>query len=230
MAVVLVVSMAPSVRADSHGLSEAAVSPGPSGTTETVFTFSVRFTNHGPDIAKGIVAEIGDRFSVTLERPDSYPLDGTWVGLSTLPEGEWPVRFIATTLNDEVMTEEGPTVVVRPADPTAPPTSAPTATPPPTEAPTPPPTQQPTPTPSLTATPSPTPTPTPRATPGGALYSPTPTPTAEPTEEPIEHVSTEQPGDGSSWLAWVFLGATMAGSGAAYLGILLVKRRQAAAA
>lgn len=229
MGAVLVALMAPPVLADSHGLSEPAVSPGLSGTTETLFTFSVHFTNHGPDVAREIVAEIGDRFSVTLERPDTYPLDGTWIGRSALPEGEWPVRFIATTFNDEVMTEEGPTVVVTPAEPTAAPTIASTPKPPsPTEAPTPPPTQQPTPTPTSTPTPSPTPTPTPGATPGGGLYTPTPTP--EPTEEPIEPIGSEQPGDGSGWLVWVFLGATMAGSGAAYLGILLIRRREAATA
>lgn len=203
-------------------LSNGAVTP-TEGTTESTFVFTVDYGGSPGDVPT-VFARIGD-FVVPMELQSGFPQSGTYVGTSSLPEaGTWQVIFHAENLQGPGADLGGPTVTVRDDAPTPSPTATPSPTPMPR--PTPAPTRAPTP------TPSPSPTPMPGESPGGGIFSPTPTPTPTPTEEPSESATPEpniEPTSGARLgfgpLVMLFIGGTMAGSGAAFLGVHWLSRR-----
>ena len=206
--------LAPLAVRAADGLENGTVSPG-EGTTATEFTFTVDYTGNNP-VPPEVFAEVaGARVDMP---PQGVYVPGvivTYSAVTTVPAGSWQVTFRADHAPGPSDELEGPTIVVQ-GPPTPPPTPAPTPVPTATPRPTP------APTPVPTATPTPSPTPTPRETPGGGIFSPSPTPTDEPsasaTPEPeIEPTSAERIGFGP--LVMLFIGGTMAGSGAAFLGV-----------
>jgi len=153
-----------------NSLSNGDVSP-LSGTTETLFEFSVDYTSNPEVVPNAVWAEVAGQ-TVPLEGPVDSP-NGTYVGSATLPAGTWSVTFRAVAQGNSP-THAGPNIEVTPL-----PTPIPTPGPP-----TPSPTQVP-PTPVATPTPDPTPlppgvtpAPTPRPTPLPPGVTPAPTPAA----------------------------------------------------
>ena len=207
-----------SARAASNELSNPSVTP-TQGTTATTFTFSVDFTSNQASAPRSVEAVVGG-VRVSLA-PTGLPIGGTYRGTSPLPEGTWPVTFEADALVGNDPRIAGLTVVVANAKPTPAPTQRPTSRPA-TPAPTPAGVTTPVP---ATSSPSPSPSATIAGTPGGAAF--TPTPTASPTGRAAAKTTPEPrpPGVGFDSVAWLFLGGTMAGSGAAFLGVQLVMRR-----
>ena len=160
------------------------------GTTSTVFMFSVHFIGSASDPAISVSASVpGSSLALSLASGDLR--NGTWTGSRTLSAGSWPVTFGSVSSKGTNPSAAGPTLVV----------SGPTATP----APTPPPTA----TPKPTATARPTPRPTPPATdtpaPGSsatpvALPTPFGTTVIDPSGSPSEpgSQSTRPSGSGST--------------------------------
>ena len=136
-------AFAPAPARAASVLSNRHVSPG-SGTTATVFTFSVDYNSSNPvRNATAVWAEFGST-TVTLALASGNTHAGTWVGTSTLPVGTLPVTFHASiSASPQPEPLVGPTVTVT----LPPPTPTPAPTPPPTPTPTPRPTAAPTPTP-----------------------------------------------------------------------------------
>lgn len=219
--------MAPAHASAADELSNGTVTP-TEGITATTFVFSVDYSGNPGDIP-AVSARVGD-LVVRMEIQSGLPQSGTYVGSSTLPAGTWQVIFHAENLQGASPDLAGPTVTVRDDRPTPPPTARPTPVPTATPRPTP------ALTPAPTARPSPSPTPTPRETPGGGVYSPTPmsTPTGEPSKSASPDADRQPPASGSRLgfgsLAMLFVGGTMAGSGAAILGVHSVRRRGSKAA
>ena len=156
-------------------LTGGAVTP-TSGTTATLFQFSVHFVGSTTDEAVTVTASVAGR-TVPLTRASGTARNGTWTGSSTLPAGSWTVTYRSTStgLTNPTFTVSGQVVVTA-------------STPPPTPAPTPRPTPRPTATPGPTARPTSVP---PAATPGpGASFSPVVAPTpfgttlTEPSDSP----------------------------------------------
>lgn len=137
-------------------LTAPTVSP-LTGTTSTLFVFSVHFIGSATDQAVSVsVSVAGSSLALALV-PGGSLQNGTWTGSRTLPAGNWPTIFTSLSTRTNPM-KAGPTVVV-----TAPtPTAAPTPVPPPgaTPRPTPKPTGVPataTPVPGTSLPPGPTP-------------------------------------------------------------------------
>lgn len=210
----------PDDAAAADELRNGAVSP-LEGTTQTVFTFSVEYAGDPADLPT-VVAKIGAT-EVPLSLASGIPSAGTYAGSATLPAGSWQVQFRADNLRGGNAVLNGPSILVREVTPAPQPTPAPTA-PPPTPVP-----ATPVPTVPPTATPTATPTPTAAAdeTPGGALLprsrgaSPTPTPSPS-----AAALTAGRMGTGS--LVLLFIGGTMAGTGAAILGVVWAARHTAA--
>ena len=128
------------------------------GTTATLFQFSVHFVGTATDQATTVsVSVAGGSYALALGSGGT-PRNGTWTRSMTLPAGSWTVTYHSTsTLGTNPPFPVPGQVVV--TTPTPPPTPSPTV------APTPPPTA--TPRPGATARPTPRPTSVPAtATPG----------------------------------------------------------------
>lgn len=137
------------------------------GTTSTVFAFSVHFIGSASDEAVSVSVSVAGS-SLALSRIGGSLQNATWTGSRALPAGSWPVMFSSVSTFGTNPTVAGPTVVV-----TAP-TPTPAPTPPPTPAPTPRPTARPTPRPTgvpSTATPFPGTSMTPGPTPFGTTIT-----------------------------------------------------------
>lgn len=210
----------PDDAAAADELRNGAASP-PEGTTQTVFTFSVEYAGNPADLPT-VVARLGST-EVPLSLASGIPSAGTYAGSATLPAGSWQVQFRADNLRGGNAVLNGPSILVRDVTPAPQPTPAPTA-PPPTPAPA---TAVPTMAPTATPTATPTPTATAEETPGGALLprsrgaSPTPTPSPSGAALAAGRI-------GTGALVLLFIGGTMAGTGAAILGVLWSGRRTAA--
>jgi hypothetical protein len=145
------------VAAAAAKLTGGTVTP-TTGTTSTVFHYSVHFVGSTTEQAISVRASVaGSLISLTLTTGRAE--NGTWTGSSTLPVGSWTVAYQATSTSGTVppFTVPGQVVV-----------TAPTPTPSPTSAPTP------LPTPRPTAAPRPTPKPTPGPTAGPPTATPGP--------------------------------------------------------
>ncbi|MGH2445949.1 MAG: hypothetical protein ACRDGD_07915 [Candidatus Limnocylindria bacterium] len=158
-------------------LSAGIVTP-TSGTTSTVFVFSVHFFSDSPgqppisvsaQVAGGVVA---------LEFVGSgSDTNGIYSGSATLPDGDWPVTFVADAPGNGPPPLDGPTIHVT--------EQIGTPTPPPT----PDPTQAPTPSPTAGSTPPQTPQPTTEPT-----QPPTRRPPTAGTPPPSNPISPSTPG------------------------------------
>lgn len=147
-------------------LSNGSASPG-SGTTATLITFSVTYTdskNCAPTSVQVTISGVGKKKLTTGS--STYDTGATFSVRLKLPAGTHTYSFSATSASGTQLqlSNVSPRRVV---------ISAPTAAPTPTPQPTPPPTPQPTPrpTPTPTATPTPTPTATPHAASSGSSGS-----------------------------------------------------------
>ena len=201
-------------------LSDASVTP-TSGTTATVFTFSVHYTATGSPAqpAGSVWADVAGT-TVALAKVSGSAHDGSWQGTATLPAGTWSVTFNATS-SEPPAPLPGPIVTV--SDP--PPTPAPTQ--PPTSPATPRPVPQPTPPPTAPGDPSEAPTASSTAPSGSGSASPTatasptrkadqsdtPSETAEPSDLAADDTSTP----GSMFASLLIVGGTMSLAGAAVL-------------
>jgi hypothetical protein len=169
-------------------LTDPTVAPS-SGTTATVFAFSVKYQNHSDGTAPDRVSVVIDQTSHAMAATGSNwkrPVAFTWSGRLTV--GTHTVAFTSLDsdgkFNDRIV---GPNVTV-----TAPPPSpTPEATPKPTPKPTP----RPDPTPDPTPSPEPRPAPTPKATPEPARTA-TPAPTENGTDSPDGGSPDSTPSDG----------------------------------
>ena len=166
-------------------LSDGSVSP-TSGSTATVFTFTVRYTSADTPArpAHAVWAQVGTA-SVTLTKVSGTAQEGVWQGTATLPAGIWQVTFHATTAGDprpEPLL--GPMITVTAPPPTPTPTLRPPPPPPPTATPAPVLTQLPAPPPTTAARhPAPQPTP-PQTDDATASASASPSPTASAPSSP----------------------------------------------
>ena len=187
-------AVAPAPARAASVLSNGTVSPG-SGTTATVFTFSVDYNSSNPvRNAQAVWAEFGSA-TVTLALASGNTHAGTWTGTSTLPVGSLPVTFHASiSANPQPDPLNGPNVTVT----LPPPTPTPAPTPPPTPAPTPRPTAAPTPTPPPGATPTPGAPPPPGSTPRPSAAGPQPTSPPDGNDNPTNapNSSTSPSGTG----------------------------------
>lgn len=193
----LALATAPSPARAASVLSDGSVTP-TSGTTATVFSFTVHYTSTDSPTrpAQAVWAEVGGT-TVTLVKVSGSAHNGTWEGTATLPAGTWQVTFHASTSTDPQPDPLlGPIVTVSepPPPPTPSPTPQPTATPEP-PLPTPEPTLTLEPIPSESSSPAdpplpprPVPQPTPRPTggddPTSAPPSPSPTPSPSGSARP----------------------------------------------
>ncbi|MGH2445964.1 MAG: hypothetical protein ACRDGD_07990 [Candidatus Limnocylindria bacterium] len=175
----LFTSLTPGPMRATNVLSAGIVTP-TSGTTATVFVFSVHFLSESPGQPPfPISAQVDEVVVVPLSfvEGSGTTADGTYRGSTTLPEGEWEVTFVATAPGPGPLDLEGPTIHV----------TQPIGTP--TPAPTPDPTQAPTPSPTAGSTPPQTPQPTPPPT-----QPPTRRPPAQQTPPPSNPISPSTPG------------------------------------
>jgi hypothetical protein len=146
-----------SVAAGPTRLNQGTVSP-TTGTTATVFAYSVHYVGHtNPDetaISVTAVASDGSTTRTTsLSRTSGSTLDGIWEGSTTLPAGSWTMTFHAVGSLGTTPSSTRVFVLVTGTTPTPVP-------PPPTPRPTPRPTAVPattTPVPGASLTPGPTP-------------------------------------------------------------------------
>lgn len=111
------------VSAASNALRSPQVSP-TSGTTDTTFTFSVRYEGRFP---AGTITAIAGPATISLTLAAGTPTDGTWRGSGRLPAGTWPVAFAAVADQGNPASAEGPIVTVLPDSPAV---AAPSAWPP----------------------------------------------------------------------------------------------------
>ena len=209
----------PGDAAAADELRNGTVSP-LEGTTQTVFAFSVEYAGNPADLPS-VVVKLGAT-EVPLSLASGIPSSGTYAGSATLPAGSWQVQFRAEKLRGGNAVLNGPSILVREVTPAPQPTPAPTP-PPPTPVPATPVTTAP---PTATSTATPATTATADETPGGALLprsrGASPTSTASPSEAAL---ASGRMGTGS--LILLFIGGTMAGTGAAILGVLWAARRTA---
>lgn len=88
-----------------------AIASPTSGTTATIFTFSVRFDGSGKFAAGPVVANVAGR-SLTMVRVAGTPHAGTYRVRATLPEGSWTPSFETAPSQGPEATLTGPTVTV----------------------------------------------------------------------------------------------------------------------
>jgi hypothetical protein len=215
-------------------LSDGSVTPA-SGTTATIFTFSVSYTSTDSPTrpAQAVWAQVGG-VTVTLSKVSGSAHDGTWQGSATLPAGTWQGTFHASTSADPqpeplagpmiTVTEPPPT----PAPlPTAAPTPRPPAPPPPTPVPVPQPTAAPLddddPSGTQRSSASPASSASGSASPGPSV--PTLSPSADGDDDPSESPGPVDPAadeadtpPGSRFASLLMIGGSMSLIGAAVLG------------
>lgn len=114
------------VLAAGNSLSDGSTSPG-SGTTDTVFQFSVTYSSPRGFAATRVVAHVANQV-IDMALVAGTAEDGVYQAAGQLPEGSWPVTFEATAVQGRSPTLAGPTVIV---------SSVSVATPPPPPAPVP---------------------------------------------------------------------------------------------
>jgi len=177
-------------------LSSGSVTPG-SGTTATLFTFSVVYTSNA-GCAPASVQVTVDRVGTVTMTPagTNYAAGVTFRRTMTLPAGTRPYSFravsgsgagsetvVLTSVSPAVVTVVSPTPAPTPVPPPPPPPPPPTAPPPPPA----------TPTPSLAASSSPSAAPSGTQS-GGIAVIPSPPAAAGPGgSRPGSHPSTEAP-------------------------------------
>jgi hypothetical protein len=134
----------PAVAAAGNSLSDGSVSPG-TGSTETIFLFSVSYSSPRGFAATRVVMHVANQV-IDMALVAGTADDGIYEASAQLPEGSWPVTFEATAVQGRSPTLAGPTVTVSPvpaatAPPPAPvpPAPEPPAPPPVAPAPLPPP-------------------------------------------------------------------------------------------
>jgi hypothetical protein len=99
-----------------------------SGTTTTIFTFSVRFDGSGKFSAGAVLANVAGR-TLTMARISGNGLLGTYAASTTLPAGSWTVSFESAPASGPAASLTGPTVSVAAPMPTPKPgTPIPTST------------------------------------------------------------------------------------------------------
>jgi hypothetical protein len=98
--------------AGGNALADPTVTPA-SGSTLTVFSFSVRYDGTFP--ATTVTAAVAG-LDLVMALADGSMSAGTWVASSTLPAGAWATTFIAYAEQGNVATVTGPTLTVAPAD------------------------------------------------------------------------------------------------------------------
>ena len=105
-------AFAPAPARAASVLSNRHVSPG-SGTTATVFTFSVDYNSSNPvRNATAVWAEFGGT-TVPLALASGNTHAGTWTGTSTLPVGSFTVTFHASiSASPQPDPLDGPTITV----------------------------------------------------------------------------------------------------------------------
>jgi outer membrane biosynthesis protein TonB len=176
------------VAAAPISLSSPAVTPA-SGTTETLVTFSVTYTNKRGDAPDWVRVSVAD-YVHTMTSIGGTPKQGLRFAVALrLPAGTHAVSFAASTQGQTTSLAAATVSIVPAPTPQPTPTPTPKATPKPTPKPTPAPTPKPTPKATPKPTPKPTPRPAPRATP-----APTPKPTPKPTPREVAVV----PGGGTA--------------------------------
>ena len=131
--VTVLVAIAPEqVAAASISLSAGKAMPA-SGTTQTIFTFSVGYLSPHGVPATRVVALAANR-TIEMALFSGRSDDGVWEASARLPAGTWPVTFQATAAQGKKPMLAGPTVVVTMApSPAAPSTPSPLPTAPPPE-------------------------------------------------------------------------------------------------
>lgn len=137
---VLDLTTAGSVAGADAKLSGGTVTPA-TGTTATVFQFSVHFIGTSTDEAVTVSASVAGKTVPLSLSGSGTPRNGTWTGSSTLPAGSWTVTYRSTStgLTNPSFTMPGQVVVTTPTPPPTPrptPRSTPQATPRPTAVPT----------------------------------------------------------------------------------------------
>ena len=119
MAFLLVAALSgapPRASAGSNDLADPALTP-PTGSTLTMFTFTVRYDGAFP--ATTVTAAVAG-LDLAMALTDGSMGAGTWAASSTLPAGAWATTFIAYAEQGNVATVTGPALTVAPADATTP--------------------------------------------------------------------------------------------------------------
>jgi hypothetical protein len=99
-----------------NALSSAAVSP-TSGSTSTLFVFTVRYVSKAGNAATGVSVTVAGR-TLPMSRISGTATDGTFRAAGTLPAGSWPTTFSARAAHGPQPSLAGPNVtVVAPATP-----------------------------------------------------------------------------------------------------------------
>ncbi len=111
--VLAALSGAPSrASAGSNDLADPTVTPA-SGSTLTIFTFTVRYEGTFP--ATTVTAAIAG-LDLAMTLVDGSMSAGTWAASSTLPAGTWATTFIAYAEQGNVASVTGPALTVTAAD------------------------------------------------------------------------------------------------------------------
>lgn len=168
-------------------LHDGSVSPG-SGTTQTIFSFSVAYSSERGFEASSVVALVAGS-AVPLSLVSGTSTAGTYSGGASLPAGTWPVSFEAQATQGPTATLAGPTVVVSAPAPPQPVPAPPAPTPQPPVA-----TPAPTPRPPAPATAAPPQAPQSAPAPAAASAAPAGSTAPAGSSRPGEPVSP----DGSS--------------------------------
>jgi hypothetical protein len=173
---------------EPNRLRNPAVTP-MSGTTATVFTFTVRYQSFADDPAVGVTASVPG-LTLPMALTGGSAVNGTWTTTASLPAGAWTVTYAANAQQYNDPTRTVGTVQVVPL-PTPTPIPTPVPTPVPTPPPPPPPPPQPpappAPAPVVPVPPAPTPVP-PAPTPAPSGAAPTPAGSASPSASPMPAV------------------------------------------
>ncbi len=98
--------------AGGNGLAGPTATPA-SGSTLTIFTFSVRYDGNFP--ATTVTAAVAG-LDLVMALADGSMDAGTWVASSTLPAGSWGTAFIAYAEQGNAASVTGPALTVAPAD------------------------------------------------------------------------------------------------------------------
>lgn len=110
--------------APPNALSAAAVSP-TSGSTSTLFVFSVRYVSSGGNPARGVSVSVAGR-TLAMSRVSGTSTNGTFRASATLPAGRWGTTFTAQPAQGPQPSLAGPTLAAAaPATPAPTPYSAP---------------------------------------------------------------------------------------------------------
>lgn len=96
--------------APPNALSAAAVSP-TSGSTSTLFVFSVRYVSSGGNPARAVSVSVAGR-TLAMSRISGTSTNGSFRATTTLPAGSWPTTFAAQPAQGPEPILAGPTLAV----------------------------------------------------------------------------------------------------------------------